>query len=654
MHRLLERQVKRALGLDALQWTRLPEAFQKLADGLADQDGELARALSGVPTLLGRVSDAYAQQDRDLALIRRSLELSSAELSEASQKLRGEAQASSLALAALQGAFDTLQADGGAQGGDLVSMAGQIAGLTRDREQIRAALAKSEERFDLAMRGANDGVWDWDMTRQCVYYSPRWKAMLGYGVDEIGTDLNEWSGRLHPDDLAMARAAIDAHLCGETDHFETVFRFRHKDGHYLWVLSRGQAVFDANDTPLRMVGTHTDVSEQKRVEAELIQALASAEAASRSKSEFLANMSHEIRTPMNGVLGMLTLALDTQLNMEHREYLDLARSSADALLHILNDILDFSKIEAGRLDVEAEAFELDAMLRELLRLEAPRCREKGLTLTLSLDPGLPTTLLADPARVRQVLLNLLGNAIKFTQHGTITLVARREGEQARIAVRDTGIGIPLDKQPAVFEAFTQADGSITRRFGGTGLGLTISNRLVHLMGGKMGLDSEPGVGSEFYFFLPLATDPVATREVAVLATRGEPLDILLAEDNPINQRLAIRLLEREGHRVTLAENGQETLDALEKASYDLVLMDMQMPGLDGLEATRRIRKREARWAHLPIIALTANAYAEDRERCLLAGMDGFVSKPIRREELLATIQTVMALRSPAHGQPVHP
>ena len=654
MHRLLERQVKRALGLDALQWTRLPEAFQKLADGLADQDGELARALSGVPTLLGRVSDAYAQQDRDLALIRRSLELSSAELSEANQKLRGEAQASSQALTALQGAFDALQADGGAQGGDLVSMAGQIAGLTRDREQIRAALAKSEERFDLAMRGANDGVWDWDMITQCVYFSPRWKAMLGYGVDEIGTDLSEWSGRLHPDDLAMARAAIDAHLCGKTDHFETVFRFRHKDGHYLWVLSRGQAVFDAHDSPLRMVGTHTDVSEQKRVEAELIQALASAEAASRSKSEFLANMSHEIRTPMNGVLGMLTLALDTHLNTEQREYLDLARSSADALLHILNDILDFSKIEAGRLDVEAEAFDLDAMLRELLRLEAPRCREKGLTLTLSLDPALPTTLLADPARVRQVLLNLLGNAIKFTQHGTITLMARREGEQARIAVRDTGIGIPLDKQPAVFEAFTQADGSITRRFGGTGLGLTISNRLVHLMGGEMGLDSEPGVGSEFFFFLPLATGPVVTREVAVQATRGEPLDILLAEDNPINQRLAIRLLEREGHRVTLAENGQETLDALEKASYDLVLMDMQMPGLDGLEATRRIRKREARWAHLPIIALTANAYAEDRERCLLAGMDGFVSKPIRREELLATIQTVMALRSPAHGQPVHP
>ena len=635
--------------------TRLPEAFQKLADGLAGQDGELARTLSGMPTLLGRVSDAYAQQDRDLALIRRSLELSSAELSEANQKLRGEAQASSQALAALQGAFDALQADGGAQGGDLVSMAGQIAALTRDREQIRAALAKSEERFDLAMRGANDGVWDWDMTSHCVYYSPRWKAMLGYGVDEIGTDLSVWSGHVHPDDLAAASAAIDAHLRGNTDHFETVFRFRHKDGHYLWVLSRGQAVFDAHGTPQRMVGTHTDVSEQKRVEAELTQALASAEAASRSKSEFLANMSHEIRTPMNGVLGMLTLALDTHLDAEQREYLDLSRSSADALLHILNDILDFSKIEAGRLDVEAEAFDLDAMLHELQRLEAPRCREKDLTLTLSLDPSLPTTLLADPARVRQVLLNLLGNAIKFTQHGSITLEARREGEQARIAVRDTGIGIPQNKQPAVFEAFTQADGSITRRFGGTGLGLTISNRLIHLMGGKMGLDSEPGVGSEFYFSLPLATGP-ATKTCAAAAQppRAEPLDILLAEDNPINQRLAIRLLEREGHRVTLVENGQETLDALEKARYDLVLMDMQMPGLDGLEATRRIRQQEAGWAHLPIIALTANAYAEDRERCLLVGMDGFVGKPIRREELLATIQAVMALRSPAHGQPVHP
>ena len=649
MHRLLERQIKRALGLEAGQWPRLAEALKTLADNCADQDGELARALFGLPTLLERVSDAYAQQERDLALIRRSLELSSEELSDANQKLRGEAQASARALAALQGAFDALHAEGAEQGGDLVALAGQIAGLTRDRERIRAALAKSEERFELAMRGANDGVWDWDLVSNTVYYSPRWKAMLGHGEDEIGSALNEWSDRVHPDDLATAMAAIDAHLTGKTDKFETVFRFRHKDGHYFWMLSRGQAVFDADGKPLRMVGTHTDVSARKQAEAALIQAKEAAEAASRSKSEFLANMSHEIRTPMNGVLGMLTLALDTPLNEEQREFLGLARSSADALLHILNDILDFSKIEAGRLDVAAEAFDLDALLRELVRLETPHCREKGLALTLNLDPDLPNTLLADPARVRQVLINLLGNAIKFTQHGAITLAARREGKQARIAVRDTGIGIAADKQPAVFEAFTQADGSITRRFGGTGLGLTISNRLVQLMGGQMGLISEPGVGSEFFFCLPLAAATsvatpasVANPPAALAITRGEPLDILLAEDNPINQRLAIALLTREGHRITLAENGLEALAALEQARFDLVLMDMQMPDLDGLETARLIRENEAQeGGRLPIIALTANAYPEDRARCLVAGMDGFVSKPIRREELLATIEAVM-------------
>ncbi len=411
------------------------------------------------------------------------------------------------------------------------------------------------------------------------------------------------------------------------------------------MLSRGLAVFNAEGEALRMVGTHTDVSPQKQAEAALIQAKEAAEAASRSKSEFLANMSHEIRTPMNGVLGMLTLALDTPLNEEQQEYLGLARSSADALLHILNDILDFSKIEAGRLDVAAEAFDPAALLRELVRMAQPRCRDKGLEVALHIAPDLPNLLLADPARVRQVLHNLIGNAIKFTQHGRIEVSARREGDLARIAIRDSGIGIAPEQQPLVFEAFTQADGSITRRFGGTGLGLTISNRLVQLMGGQMGLNSEPGVGSEFFFTLPLAPGVVATtvtpaRPVSV-PPRGQ-LHILLAEDNAISQRLAMALLTREGHRVTLVLNGLEALAALEKDRFDLVLMDMQMQGMDGVEATRRIRASEVREGeHLPVIALTANAFAEDRERCLAVGMDGFVGKPIRREELLEAIQGVM-------------
>lgn len=650
MHRMLERQIKRVLGLDAEQWAALAAQLESsTVDVMRHPD--LARIITSLPKLLERVAETYAQQDRDVALIRRSLELSSVELTDANQKLRDEAQASSQALAALQRAFDAMRKDGGQDDvdhiEDLVVLAEQVAGLTRDRERIRNALAKSEERFDLAMRGANDGVWDWDMASGTVYYSPRWKAMLGHEEDEIGPALAEWSGRVHPDDAAAATSAVRAHLDGDTSHFEITFRFRHKDGHYLWVLSRGLAVRDVEGNPLRMVGTHTDVTPQKRAEEALIHAKEAAEAASRAKSEFLANMSHEIRTPMNGVLGMLSLTLDTGLSDEQRDYLMMAQTSANSLLHIINDILDFSKIEAGRLDVQPEAVDIRAVAQEMQRLHEHRCQEKGLTFTCLVDSALPDWMLLDPVRVRQVLINLIGNAIKFTHSGGVSLSVERVGQGVRFAVRDTGIGIAKESQSTVFQAFTQADGSITRRFGGTGLGLSISFRLVGLMGGLMGLQSELGQGSEFYFLLPLEEprqpQVTASPEPLPLTDRQRPLHILLAEDNPINQKLAVTLLAREGHRVTVADDGGAALLALSQQDFDLVLMDMQMPGLSGLEATARIRADEAaRHApRVPIVALTANAYEEDREACLTAGMDGFVSKPIRRETLFAAIAAVL-------------
>jgi PAS domain S-box-containing protein len=650
MHKLLERQLKRAFGLEAEQ-ASLWLSRLALADASPQPpDPDLDRLLQGLPRLLERVSEAYAQQDRDLSLLRRSLELSSQELSDANQKLREDARSGSLALAALQRAFDAMRKEAGDiaadEAGDLVALAEQVAGLTRDRERMQTALARSEERFELAMRGANDGVWDWDLTTGTVYYSPRWKAMLGHEEDEIGPALAEWSGRVHPDDQAAAMAAAQAHFDGETPHFEITFRFRHKDGHYLWMLSRGLAVRDSAGTPLRMVGTHTDVSAQKQAEAALIKAKEAAEAASRAKSEFLANMSHEIRTPMNGVLGMLNLTLDTHLDPDQREYLLMAQTSADALLHIINDILDFSKIEAGRLDVHLEPVDVGALLRELHPIHQHRCEQKGLRFESVVDPALPARIMLDPLRVRQVLLNLLGNAIKFTERGQVSVHVERLGQGVRFSVRDSGIGISREQQATVFQAFSQADGSITRRFGGTGLGLSISSRLVGLMGGLIGLSSEPGQGSEFYFLLPLEESrqaEVAATETVGMESSAASLHILLAEDNPINQKLAVTLLAREGHRVSVVDDGDAALRAVALGGYDLVLMDMQMPGMSGLQATALIRAREAAEGavRLPIIALTANAFESDRDACIEAGMDGFVSKPIRRDTLIAAISAVM-------------
>ncbi len=669
--------------------------------------------------------------------------------------------------------------------------------------QRTAELQTSEAKWRGLVEALPQFAWSTSPEGECNYISYQATEYTGVPVADLLE--NNWSNVLHPSDICETLARWSAALKTGRE-YKAEYRIRSKDGEYRWFIARAVPVRSSPDGPIiQWLGTCTDIDDQKRSEERLESAVAErtaalaeardrAECAARAKSSFLAMMSHEIRTPMNGVIGMTGLLLETSLTSEQRCYADTIRSSGEALLSIINDVLDFSKVEAGKLELETIEFDLQTLLEECVELVAPAARAKGLRLALDVKDNVPLSAISDPGRLRQILLNLVSNGIKFTERGSVSVTVSRESFQTdvmtlRIAVRDTGIGIPPEQQARLFQAFAQADLTTMRRFGGTGLGLSIAKRLVELMGGSIGVSSKINEGSTFWFnicvkpgkvsfdgssagrcalilnespetsrlvkrylqrsgiqsleaawdpsnlqvltektnrmnppvsllivdtssmrsaqefrllrsarylgrcpaivlgspadwdssdvtpalldravflakpvrCLPLLeaveaalkNPPTATRtEPAVQSTALQNAGILLVEDNKVNQLIAKLLLEKLGCRVHIAPNGREACARLEAGRYDLILMDCQMPEMDGFEATRRIREKQIGPCRTPIIALTAGVLKEERDKCYQAGMDDFLSKPINKDQLKATVQKWLSA-TPASGSITH-
>jgi two-component system, sensor histidine kinase and response regulator len=684
-----------------------------------------------------------------------------------------------------------------------MTMSGQptLLATVRDMTENKRAedvLRETAARLKLAAESARLGVWEFSLETNTLEWDKYMCHLHGVQPEDFGGEYEDWKRSVHPEDFPAALATFEAAIA-EKGEFLSEYRVVRPSGQIRFIEAHGAALCTPTGAVQRMIGVNCDITERKWAEIEMKKAKDGAEAANRAKSEFLANMSHEIRTPLNGILGMTELVLDTEVNADQRESLNLVQLSAEALLSVINDILDFSNIEAGRLEIESIPFGLRESLLETIKGFRVRAKQKGLELRYEIPPDVSDAVVGDPSRIRQVLIHLIRNAVKFTEYGEVFVRVAQEPDDTRFTclhfmVKDTGVGVPIEKQKKIFEPFSQVDGSMARAYGGAGLGLTISSRLAAMMGGAIWVESQPGQGSTFHFTVRLAVQDAASfhsssfqdseplrperlhdlralivddnltnrrvlngtlarwglkptavaggqaalqalevaktaghsfplilldgqmqemdgftlterirmdpelvgTTVLMLTSAGRPGDaarcrelgisaylvkpvrqgellqsiwnalqpklqkkdplagrpasqesqtqlrVLLAEDNVVNQKLAVRLLEKRGYLVSVAGDGRQVLAALEKEEFDMVLMDIQMPEMDGFEATAAIRNREqSTGGHIPIVAMTAHSLAADERRCLEAGMDAYVSKPIRTSALFATIEKVL-------------